>query len=107
LIKRIPGGRHARQHEGRGSQFCSSDGSLGEIEAWNVEGTNVLLSPPRQVPQAMPEVTLRKYTAVKAADATRPVFMTLTGYFLPFFKKWSARRRVRRETRPDGARQLV
>ena len=63
-------------------------GSLGEIEAWNIEGTNVLLSPPRQVPQAMPEVTLRRYTAVKAADTTRPVFMTLTGDFLPFFKKW-------------------
>ena len=63
-------------------------GSLGEIEAWNADGANVLLSPPRQVPQALPDVTLKNYAAVKAADATRPVFMTLTGNFLPFFKKW-------------------
>jgi len=69
-------------------------GSLGEIEAWDVEGANVLLSPPRQVPQARPEVTLRKYAAFKAADATRPVFMTLTGDFLPFFKKWSEAERT-------------
>lgn len=70
-------------------------GSLGEIEAWNVEGTNVLLSPPRQVPQATPEATLRRYAAVKAGDATRPVFITLTGDFLPFFKKWSEAERTR------------
>jgi hypothetical protein len=62
-------------------------GSLGEIEGSDREGKNVLLSPPRTVPRATPAETLAKYKAMKAADPTRPVFMTLTGNFHPFFKR--------------------
>jgi len=62
-------------------------GSLGEIEGFDKAGRNVLLSPPRTVPRATPAETLAKYNAMKAADPTRPVFMTLTGNFHPFFKR--------------------
>lgn len=69
-------------------------GSLGEIEGFDKEGTNVLLSPPRTVPRAMPAETMEKYKRMKAADPARPVFMTLTGHFHPFFKKWSDEQRA-------------
>lgn len=69
-------------------------GSLGEIEAYDSEGRNVLLSRPRQVPRALPDATLRAYQAVKAGDATRPLFMTLTGNFHPFFKKYDDEQRA-------------
>ncbi len=69
-------------------------GSLGEIEGYDREGRNVLLSPPRQVPRALPEVTLRKYRLVKAGDPTRPLFMTLTGSFHPFFKEYTDEQRA-------------
>jgi hypothetical protein len=62
-------------------------GSIGEIEGLDKEGKNVLLSPPRTVPRATPAETLERYTAIKAADPSRPVFMTLTGDFHPFFKQ--------------------
>ncbi|MBM4031131.1 MAG: hypothetical protein FJ291_05030 [Planctomycetes bacterium] len=62
-------------------------GSLGEIEGFDKEGKNALLSPPRTVPRATPAETLAKYKAMKAADPTRPIFMTLTGNFHPFFKR--------------------
>jgi hypothetical protein len=63
-------------------------GSFSEIEGFDKEGKNVLLSKPRPVPRATPAETLRAYQAIKAADPSRPVFMTLTGYFHPIFKKW-------------------
>ena len=63
-------------------------GSLGEIEGFDTAGRNVLLSPPRTVPRATPAETLERYREMKAADPTRPVFMTVTGYFHPQFKKW-------------------
>jgi len=69
-------------------------GSLGEIEGYDREGRNVLLSPPRPVPRALPEVTLRKYRLVKAEDPTRPVFLTLTSSFDPFFKDRTAKQRA-------------
>lgn len=62
-------------------------GSVSEIEGFDKEGKNVLLSPPRTVPRATPDETLEKYRAIKAADPSRPVFMTLTGNFHPFFKR--------------------
>jgi len=62
-------------------------GSVAEIEGFNKEGRNVLLSPPRVVPRATPAETLAKYKAMKAADPTRPIVMTLTGNFHPFFKR--------------------
>jgi hypothetical protein len=69
-------------------------GSVGEIEGFDGEGRNVLLSAPRQVPRTEPSKVLDHYVAIKAADSSRPVFMTLTGHFLPFFKKWSDEQRT-------------
>jgi len=70
-------------------------GSLGEIEAFDGGGKNVLLSPPRSVPRAQPAETLKRYEEIKAHDPDRPVFLTLTGYFHPIFKKWSEGERNR------------
>ena len=62
-------------------------GSMGEIEGFDSQGRNVLLAPPRDVPNAAPEQVLKKYGAIRAADPSRPVLMTLTGDFHPIFKK--------------------
>ncbi len=64
-------------------------GSIGELEGFDAAGRNVLLSPPRKVPRATPEQTLAEYRRIKAADPTRPVFMTVTGRFMPHFKGWT------------------
>ena len=63
-------------------------GSIGEVEALNAAGENVILSPPRPVPRARPEEILKRYRDFKRHDPDRPVFLTLTGYFHPQFKKW-------------------
>jgi hypothetical protein len=68
-------------------------GSIGEIEGFDEQGRNVLASPPREVPRALPEATLREYREIKAADPSRPVFMTLTGNFHPHFKKYNDEQR--------------
>ncbi|MCX6903270.1 MAG: hypothetical protein NTW03_07295, partial [Verrucomicrobia bacterium] len=64
-------------------------GSLGEIAGFDHAGTNVMFCPPRREPRAYPEKSLAQYRIIKAADPARPVFMTLTAEFLPFFKKWT------------------
>jgi len=64
-------------------------GSIGEIEGFDSAGKNVLLAPPRNAPRMTPDQTAVHYKTIKAADSSRPVFMTFTGYFLPFFKKYS------------------
>lgn len=64
-------------------------GSLGEIAGYDRDGKNVFLSPPKTVPRQMPERTRAMYETIKAADPSRPVFMTFTGYFHPHFSKWS------------------
>ena len=64
-------------------------GSVSEIEGFDKDGKNVLLSPPQQIPRKWPAEVQKQYRDIKAADPSRPVFMTVTGYFLPFFKKWS------------------
>jgi hypothetical protein len=64
-------------------------GSLSEIEAFDAEGNNVLLAPPRNEPRARPEASLAEYRKIREADCTRPLFMTLTGNFHPHFKKWT------------------
>jgi len=69
-------------------------GSIGEIEGFDKAGKNVLLAPPRNEPRAQPQETLAKYRAIKAADPTRPVFMTVTGNFHPHFRKWSDEQRT-------------
>lgn len=63
-------------------------GSFGEIEGFDRDGRNALLSPPRTVARSTPEATLRTYRRIKRVDSTRPVFMTFTGHFHPFFKKY-------------------
>ncbi|MEA3399899.1 MAG: hypothetical protein U9R79_01515, partial [Armatimonadota bacterium] len=68
-------------------------GSVAEIEGFNAEGENVLLSPPRNVPRQKPEETLRKYRAIRQAGANRPVFMTVTANFMPHFERWSEEQR--------------
>ena len=68
-------------------------GSVGEIEAFDAQGKNVLLSPPRLEPRAMPERVMEQYRKIKAGDPSRPVFMTLTGYFHPHFGKWTDQQR--------------
>jgi len=64
-------------------------GSIGEIEGFDAAGENVLVSPPRHEPRAWPAATLEEYRSIRAADASRPVFMTLTGHFHPHFQKWT------------------
>jgi len=68
-------------------------GSLAEIEAFDREGKNALLSPPRTLPRLSPGDILHQYRAIKKLDLSRPVFMTLTGYFHPFFGKYNGRQR--------------
>ena len=68
-------------------------GSISEIEGFDKAGQNVLLAPPRNVPRAEPPAVLAKYREIKAADAERPVFMTVTGNFHPHFGKWTDQQR--------------
>ena len=69
-------------------------GSIGEIQGFDAAGKNVLLAPPREVPRAQPEAVMKGYRAIKAADPSRPVFVTFTGNFHPFFKKWTDEQRT-------------
>lgn len=69
-------------------------GSIGEIEGFDASGKNVLLAAPRYEPRAWPAATLKEYQAIKAADPSRPVFMTLTGHFHPHFRQWSDQQRT-------------
>ncbi len=64
-------------------------GSIGEIEGFDAAGENVLASPPRQEPRSVPAKVQESYRSIKAADPSRPVFMTVTGHFHPHFKKWT------------------
>jgi len=73
-------------------------GSLGEIEGFDREGNNVLLSPPRTILRSSRADILRQYRATKSADPSRPVFMALTGYFRPFLGKCDDQQR---ETYPE------
>lgn len=63
-------------------------GSIAEIAAYDAEGRNVFLAPPRWVPRQTPERTAEAYRRIRQGDASRPVFMTFTGYFHPHFGKW-------------------
>jgi len=70
-------------------------GSIGEIQGCNKNGKNVLCAPPEQVPRKSPAQVQEEYENIKTKDASRPVCMTLTGYFLPVFSKWSEQERER------------
>ncbi|MBI2299785.1 MAG: hypothetical protein HYU66_12735 [Armatimonadetes bacterium] len=69
-------------------------GSVGEVEAFDAAGRSLLVSPPQAVPRQSPEQCQAQYQALRAADATRPVFMTLTADFMPQFSHWTAERRA-------------
>jgi hypothetical protein len=70
-------------------------GSISEIEGFDSNGDNVLLSPPRNVPRQYPAQVQKEYENIKQADQTRPVFMTVTGYFLDIFNEWSQEQRIK------------
>ncbi|MDQ3814748.1 MAG: hypothetical protein M3347_12455 [Armatimonadota bacterium] len=57
-------------------------GSIGEIEAFDAAGTNVLLAPPRKEPRQTPQETMADYREIKAFDPSRPVLMTVTSFFI-------------------------
>ncbi len=69
-------------------------GSVGEIEGFDPQGNNVLLAPPRNEPRTQPDIVLQQYKRIKTADPSRPVFMTVTGYFHPKFSKWPEEKRT-------------
>ena len=69
-------------------------GSISEIEGFDADGDNVLLSPPRNEPRVWPKDVAASYERIKAADSSRPVFMTLTGNFHPHFRKWTEKQRT-------------
>ncbi len=64
-------------YEGGGSW-----GSVGEIQAFDRDGENVLLSEPRTVPKSMPEDIAPYYRTIKENDPSRPVFLTLCPLFM-------------------------
>ncbi|MFP4057725.1 MAG: hypothetical protein ACLF0G_12735 [Candidatus Brocadiia bacterium] len=63
-------------------------GSIGELEAFDADHENVLLSVPRTVPRHSVEEVAEVYRRIKAAAPARPVFMTLTAYFMDCFEKY-------------------
>lgn len=63
-------------------------GSIGEIAAYDAQEKNVLLSPPRNVPRATTEAVVEEYRKIKAADSTRPIFVTFTAQFMRVFDKY-------------------
>ncbi|NOX97729.1 MAG: hypothetical protein GXO98_06715 [Nitrospirae bacterium] len=64
----------------------SSWGSIGEVEAFDASGKNVLLSKPYAVPKRSPEEIATVYHRIKAADPSRPVFLTFTGMFMKEYR---------------------
>jgi hypothetical protein len=68
-------------------------GSIGEVKAFDAAGKNVLLSPPRNVPRMTPAELAKHFAAIKQADASRPVFVTFTSYFMKQFDKYDAAER--------------
>jgi len=77
-------------------------GSLGEIEAFDKLGRNVLLSPTRQVARTSPQKLAADYGRIKAIDTTRPVLLTFTGFF--FEKATRYDEQTRRRLYPEFIR---
>lgn len=63
-------------------------GQINEIEAFDAQGANVIKSEPRGKVRRAPEESLAVYRKIKAADPSRPVFLTLTCRFLPRYEQW-------------------
>ena len=57
-------------------------GSIGEIEGFDAEGKNLLLSKSYYVPRQPPDEIAAVYRKIKTADPSRPVFMTFTTTFM-------------------------
>jgi hypothetical protein len=57
-------------------------GSIGEVEAFDAAGKNVLLSKAYTVPKMTVEEVKRDYELIRKTDATRPVLMNLTANFM-------------------------
>jgi hypothetical protein len=67
-------------------------GAVAEVQAFDQEGKNLLLSAPRKEPREGPEEVMAKYKAAKAFDATRPMLMTVTDFFIHdknFYNWWT------------------
>jgi len=64
-------------------------GRIGEIAAYDAQGNDLLISTPRMVPRHTPEQVMAGYKQIKQDSSDRPVFMTLTGRFLPRFARSS------------------
>ena len=60
-------------------------GSIGEIQAYDKEGTNLILAKPYTVPRSTVEQVAAEYRKIKAADASRPIFVTFTAHFMKAF----------------------
>lgn len=63
-------------------------GRISEIEAFDAKGANVLKSALYGKVRQTPEQTLAHYRKIKVADASRPVWLTLTVRFLPRYEQW-------------------
>ncbi|NLX60016.1 MAG: hypothetical protein GXY74_13120 [Phycisphaerae bacterium] len=57
-------------------------GSISEVEGFDAEGRNLLLSKPRTVPKMTVEEVARDYQLIKQTDPSRPVMMNLTAKFM-------------------------
>lgn len=57
-------------------------GSISEIEAFDDQGRDVLLSTPRKVSRQTAEQVKAHYETIKAFDPMRPVLMTVSGFFI-------------------------
>lgn len=58
-------------------------GFISELQGLDAKGANVFFAPTRKGPQKPPAQSLATYAAIKAADPSRPVLMTLTADFIP------------------------
>jgi hypothetical protein len=68
-------------------------GAIAEIQAFDEEGRNRLLSETRKEPRESPGEVMAKYKSLKAFDPARPMFMTVTDFFIhdPNFYHWWTR----------------
>ena len=57
-------------------------GAVAEVQAFDKEGRNLLLSEPRKEPRESTESVMAKYKALKAFDPSRPMVMTVTDFFI-------------------------
>jgi hypothetical protein len=57
-------------------------GAIAEVQAFDKDGRNLLLSEPRKEPRESPESVMAKYKALKAFDPSRPMVMTVTDFFI-------------------------